>query len=73
MEYPVSVSIMYQVRKRSNIGTTSMPSNRWHHLSEMTTKGSGEGNSKFPLNIERDQRTNVEVDYSKAEIQFAVR
>lgn len=69
----LSASIIYQARKRANIGTTSVPSVRWHHLSEMTTKGSGIGNRKLPVNIERDRRSDMEVDYSKAEIQFAVR
>lgn len=72
MGYPVSVSIINQARKRTNIGTTSMPSVRWHHLSEMTTKGSGIGNRKLPVNIETDQRSNMEVDYSKAQKHFAV-
>lgn len=37
-----------KLRKRSNIDTTSMPSAGWHHLSEMTTKGSGVGSrNKF--------------------------
>lgn len=41
--------------------------------SEVTTKGSTIGNRKLPVNIERDQRSNMEVDYSKTEIQFAVK
>lgn len=40
-----------------------MPSVRWHYLSEMTSKGRGIGNRKLPVNIKRDQRSNMEVDY----------
>lgn len=37
------------------------------------TKGNSIGKKKLPENIERDKRSNMEMDHSKAEILFEVR
>jgi len=71
--YPVSVSIIYQVRKRrlsANISTACEkdPYCLLDGNSEVTTKGNSIGKKKLPVNIERDQRSNMEVDCSTADI-----